>query len=269
LLIEADSDWSRISSVPTFGPLSFVFREDTFDAVTRVRRGRIYQAGNTQPVDWHVQTHPAYDFEVGQRDHGSWLIKKLDTFHIYGQLATKARGNPNLVVAIGTGDAVSLWSIVSVERNFVGEDFVTLRARSTFGVLPALANSQIPRNSIERVSETVSKVADAAFRESSISVIDRCRDAAQVILGAWLAQQRRDPKLAVRDLSDLVKQTEKHHPDRVVLCSAAKILARLHARGKPNEQLKRKIRTPNDADAEVAIGLVGTILREVGWTPRG
>ena len=41
-----------------------VFREDSFDPVTRIRRGRFYQVGNRQPSDWHVQVHPAVPNEA-------------------------------------------------------------------------------------------------------------------------------------------------------------------------------------------------------------
>jgi hypothetical protein len=37
---------------------TLLFREDSFDAVTRVRRGRILLASQTRPDDWEVYPHP-------------------------------------------------------------------------------------------------------------------------------------------------------------------------------------------------------------------
>src|SRR5689334_21480833 len=37
-----------------------IFREDSFDPITRVRRGRLYKAPDSRPEDWRVQPHPAY-----------------------------------------------------------------------------------------------------------------------------------------------------------------------------------------------------------------
>src|SRR6266540_471888 len=39
-----------------------VFREDFFDPVTRIRRGRFYKKGNNQP--WEVSPHPALNLEA-------------------------------------------------------------------------------------------------------------------------------------------------------------------------------------------------------------
>src|SRR5258708_3902360 len=33
---------------------TFVFREDSFDPVTRIRRGRMYKTPGTQPQEWQI-----------------------------------------------------------------------------------------------------------------------------------------------------------------------------------------------------------------------
>jgi hypothetical protein len=54
--------------IPEFHTLvtEFVFREDSFDPVTRIRRGRLYRRADAyaQPHRWHVQAHPAYSGEA-------------------------------------------------------------------------------------------------------------------------------------------------------------------------------------------------------------
>src|SRR3954471_2108591 len=62
-----------------------VFREDSFDPVTRIRRGRLYKAYDTRPEDWQVQPHPAYateDMVHSQRIDGR-LSKRLYAFHAW------------------------------------------------------------------------------------------------------------------------------------------------------------------------------------------
>lgn len=267
-LIKADEDWLAMPQIEDFGPLSLVFREDSFDAVTRVRRGRLYQAGNSQPAEWHVQQHPAFHEDVGSRDSAGRLRKTLHTFHIYRGLASAARENPALAIVIGAGDSLSLWSVVLVERNFIGEDLLTLRARSTLGVLPALIDMRVPQEALARTRACLEAVTDAVYRAGPTSVIDRCRDAAQAILAAWLARELGASEQAMPDLAALARRIETIAPERQVLACGAKVIARLHARGKPNEQLKRSIPAPTEADAAAAVALLGLIMRELGWGER-
>jgi hypothetical protein len=53
-----------------------------------------------------------------------------------------------------------------------------------------------------------------------------------------------------------------------LLISAAKIIARLHARLKPNEEFSREARRLTEADAEAALASMSLVLRELGWTRR-
>jgi hypothetical protein len=46
---------------------------------------------------------------------------------------------------------------------------------------------------------------------------------------------------------------------------AAKIINRLHPRGKSAEQEKRALRQVIDEDAEASLHLIGLLLREIGW----
>jgi hypothetical protein len=265
-LIKSEADWSSIPATSDLGPLTFVFREDSFDAVTRVRRGRLYQAGNSQPQEWHVQPHPAYKEEVGvDADHGGRLRKSLHTFHVFRGLAKTFGGNSELAIAIGSGDSISLWSILMIERNFIGEDLITMKARSTLGLLPPLAKNDIPIGSLARVESAIFKVADAAHRESPTSIIDRCRDAAQVVLAAWFAPLTNKIEADMPDLAKLAAAIEKAYPARLILNSSAKIIARLHARAKPNVQLENNIPAPGEWEAQTAVSLLATLLLEIGW----
>lgn len=48
--------------------------------------------------------------------------------------------------------------------------------------------------------------------------------------------------------------------------SAALIVARLHSRGKGDEQLQKGLREPSHEDAEFCVQTLGLVMREVGWT---
>lgn len=50
------------------------------------------------------------------------------------------------------------------------------------------------------------------------------------------------------------------------VANTAQIIARLHARGKPNEQRARGLRVPGSGDDEFAIESVGLVLSEFGWS---
>ena len=66
-LIESEADWNKLPNHLIDMPMSWVFREDSFDAVTRVRRGRLYEpSGTSQPVQFQVSPHP-YEDPMGVR----------------------------------------------------------------------------------------------------------------------------------------------------------------------------------------------------------
>ena len=45
-LITGDADWEKLPSSPHLDNAKLIFREDSFDPVTRIRRGRLYQWGD-------------------------------------------------------------------------------------------------------------------------------------------------------------------------------------------------------------------------------
>lgn len=262
-VIKSPEDWQRLPRSDDLGAASLVFREDFFDPVTRIRRGRFYVGPNQQPHEWHVQQHPAFVDEVAPKDNQGYLRKFL-----YGFLPWSAFANPRGVqegslIAIGVSDAYSLWRLIDIERISTREDLVTLRSRSTFGIVPEIDESALPPTGREKILETISKAVDIAYRGGPESVIDRCRDAAQAALGAWMSQEFKNEKWRIHDLGKQIEGLKGQN--RAVLENSVNILARLHARVKPNEQVKRTTRIPTEQDAECALSLLGMTLRELGW----
>lgn len=237
----------------------FFFREDSFDPVTRVRRGRFYVEGNKQPERWHVQPHPAITSELKSTQDGL-LTRDLDTFYgqpIWYRFCDNLRSRP--LVLLGTDDRFTSWYIIDVEAIHTGEDLVTLKACSHLGILPDLIPQKIPENHISIVNETLNAVAEELHKSSPMSVVDRTREA---ISAVFLAHYKTTTETA-RDLSFLIKKIEK---DGYILpASAAKIVARLHARVKPVERQKRSLPPVSTQDAELSVRCLSLVLCELGF----
>lgn len=267
LLIESPADWDRVPGHADVGSARLVFREDSYDPASRVRRGRLYswQDGQAQPQNWFVQQHPALFEDTGHRNHEGRFSKSLLTYHPVSRFAARLRKTPGMMIVMGGFDAMTVWYIVSVELIALGAELITLRSRSNLGVLPELDRSAFPYRGANIVDEALGKVADAAFRGAAASVIDLCRDAVQVVISHWLVQQGAPEPVLNKDLGALVKDL-KDGMNRQALVDAADLVRILHPRGKSNEQNRLGLRPPSDQDGELAIQALGFILREVGWT---
>lgn len=263
VLVKQEDEIRIPSSINLYAHPLLLFREDSFDPVTRIRRGRLYESLPTQPNQWFVQPHPAYTEEVGfRRDQAGWLQKDLHGFRAWSAWEQLPKDLRFPLLALGALNAFTLWRIVDVERTVSGEDLLTLRARGALGILPELNEIAIPEDARSRVLETISKLSDAAYRAGPESVIDRARDVAQWCLGVWLAVKRDNAKWRLEDLGSLAKNVPD---DRAVLKSVAHTIARLHSRGKPNEQERYRTRPLVEGDAEFALAAIGELLRELGW----
>jgi hypothetical protein len=67
----------------------------------------------------------------------------------------------------------------------------------------------------------------------------------------------------LEDLGTLAQKLENSKKE--VSAAAAKAIARLHSRGKPNEHERYSFRPLSEEDAEFALAAVGLLLREIGW----
>lgn len=264
-VIQAEEDWKNPPEAHDTRAL--VFREDMFDPVTRIRRGRLYAPSNNavQSHEWRVQPHPAYNEQRQADQNGGVLIKTLLTYFPFMEIVQKSRAAIGTTVLLGEGSAISAWAVISVERGFGGEDFITLRARSNFGRLPEIDFAAVPEELRQEVVNAVSGLVDRAFRESAVSIVDRCGNVAQLILSRWLLAKHADPNCLKKDLSAIARHIGEKYGELVVLSCSVKVLARLHARGKPNEQVDKNTRLVNEADAETALALVSTLLWEINW----
>lgn len=241
-----------------------VFREDSFDPVTRIRRGRLYTRTPEGRNTWRVRPHPAFPNEVVYGvDGAGWLPKTLASFNPLDVSTLNLGPHPHRNVVLGTGRARTYWMIVDIERIATGEELVTLKARSRLGILPELDEQKLPPLGSASITDTYDKAADAAYKLGSESTIDRCRDAASAMLGGWLAHTTQNAKDSHRDLNDVSDRVFAQN--KRLAGHAGSLIALLHVRGKPNEQARHGFRRLSDEDAAAALACLGLIVRELGF----
>ena len=234
------------------------FREDYFDPISRIRRGRFYFAEKTQPLNWFLQPHPALAFEI-KSSVGAHIDGSLNTYRGDSVWHKLVKGRHELpLVVLGLDDRFTIWMIVNIEVISTGEELVTLKAHSSFGTLPTIDTHKIPSAHRSQTLESIERFLDEVHRSSPISVIDRARDAASQCLLAHFG-------LSGSAAKDLRKLAIKLEDERALAAWAASIIARLHARAKPVEQAKREMREIREQDAELATQCLGNILCELGW----
>lgn len=252
----SDGEMKAESSNNVFG---YRFREDSYDPIARIRRGRFYSAENSsQPSYCLVSPHPAVPMESIAPDIHAHN-KQLEIFYGNPIWHKHIEGKRELpLVLLGADARFTAWTIISVEAIVTGEDLVTLKARSSFGILPKIIDANVPAAFEAKLSETLALFADEVHRASPVSVIDRARDAATHALLAYFQLQGGD----AQDLGKLIKRLQDEN--KAVAASVANIIARLHARAKPSEQEKRELRSIREQEAELATQCLGALLCETG-----
>lgn len=266
-LIVSEDDWHDLPRGLSANPFRWLLREDSFDPVTRTRRGRLYepQPGQAQPNHQRVGPHPYEDPMMRQVGTGGRVAKTLYTFTACHPLLNLPNQGLGMTLALGDARAVSAWRIIQTEALANGSVMVTLKSLAAFGIIPAVNYAQVAPEHRPAVEDAIERVMNSAFRETPTSVVDHCRAALTVLLSRWLVQTRKEDEGALTlDLAPLTKRMEAHEMSCVA--NAAQIVARLHARGKPNEQQARGLRPPENGDDEFALEAVGLVIRDLGWS---
>ena len=117
--IEKDKD--QLPLATDLYSAKLIFREDFFDPISRIRRGRLYQNAGGQPQNWTLQPHPATPIDrasdlYGRRD------ALLFTYQSVNAKTVAALHRPGALLALGAASGCSLWRIVAHERGALGED---------------------------------------------------------------------------------------------------------------------------------------------------
>lgn len=262
LICEPD-DWQKLTASFLGNPHTWLFREDSFDAVTRTRRGRLYQhmSGASYPQHGtHVWPHFG-EFPGGVATLDGKVQRSLHVFAAGTELLQRPDKGMGQKLAIGNANSASAWRIVQVELTVYDDVMLTLKALTAFGLIPEVDYEQVRAEFQADVRIAVERAVNSAFRETAESVVDQCRNALVVILSRWLIQRGASSDALSMDLGRLAKELATQS----IFCSSwvASLVAKLHSRGKMNEQ--KSLRHVTDDDAELSVQLLGFVLRETGW----
>jgi len=266
-LVRERSDWDGLPASYRGAPITWLFREDAFDAVTRTRRGRLYQpmSGKGYPdYSSRVMPHPFEDPGGRSTGQDGKLARALNVYAAGTDILGEPRRGLGAKLALGNSRSASAWRIVDVEITVSDDVMLVLRSLSAFGLMPPLDLARIAPRFRDEVARATQKVVDSAFRESSVAVVDCCRDAATVITSCWLWQETGDEGFLRKELSPLSEALATERK-KFVAANAARTIAILHSRGKSNEQLAKGVDPPTEDDAEFAVRAIALILRELGW----
>lgn len=267
-IISSEGDWTRIPSCRRFSDAKLLFREDSFDPVTRVRRGRLYEWDhNCVKQTWHVPAHPACPSNRnGMREDGLFH-PTLYTFQPVWTLLGDRDLSRQLIV-LGSNDAMTVWRMLSAESNAFGEIVLTLRARSTLGALPEIVEDAIPQEGRAEILSLLDRVDNAAFRSGADDVAEACRAAFTVVLREWLRSIGvAASDLAGKDVGKLLQCLEQDTliTDFGLIKAVAKIVQLFHSRAKPNEKERLGTRAISEDDAQMLLQNLGFLLREIKW----
>jgi HEPN domain-containing protein len=248
-------------SLDTHGMPKMLFREDSFDPVTRIRRGRFYKQSGDQPSQWHVMMSPPFVASAGLEPQRVFTFESCSS----PDFPPLSDAEQQLIV-LGSTNGFSIWTILSKECIHSREFFVTLKSRQSLGVLPEIDWSKIPDKN-NQVRGKIESLLDDIYRAGPESVVDRTREAATAILSTYLQDQGVEEAKG-EDIGNLIKLLNKKNGEncqRIVAC-AAEIPQRLHSRGKNAEQEAREnLRILQEQDAELAVRCIGVMLCDLGW----
>lgn len=267
-LIESPADFDKLPRGMQGDPFRWIFREDSFDPVSRVRRGRIFQSfGKTNRTSVFVEAHPNLQSDSRLRNDYGRIQKDLNVFiHCTELLGCPNRGE-GLQLAIGNTQAHSLWRILQTEQTISHDVLVTLRAESAFGILPALKLEKIPEENQKSISSAYDRVMQVAYRDSPTSVVDQCRNLCAVVSARWLYALTGNKTILEEDLGGCITAIKKHFGEKEqrLIRAALDTVNLLHPRGKDNERERYDLREVSKEDAELALHATGFLITELGW----
>lgn len=237
-----------------------IFREDSFDPITKIRRGRVYNGrGYSQPNEWWINDPLRTDIVPEQVGHRQMQKIRLQTYQI-DALADLCRHRRPRNAMLGREPFTTLWRILDIEASAQREPVLTLKSFRSFGDVPNLVEANVPAESFLKLSQYLEMVENSANRLTPNDVADRCRDALSIVFGNLC----KNPKL------DLAQSIEKYRnsktntqPNLVTHCG--NVVARLHAKGKPSVQAQHNVSGLQEEHAQLSLRCLYVVLTELGW----
>jgi len=243
-----------------------LFREDLFDPVTRIRRGRLYRLANSTVN--HVRAENVHNYPYGPHVGAAdleWMPERL-----YVPVSESDLLSPDkldgMQVDLGESPMTTPWRVVAIERVSSGELLFTLRTISSLGALPVLVERPTSLDGssadVGVIQQALDHLVTAFHAQQATPIVDVARETAKVLLTTWIG-----PSAYGKDLGKVIDTIPE---DRQLTRSAASLVNRLHPRGKSSEREHRAalgttLRPLVDEDAETSVHLVGLILRELEW----
>lgn len=221
------------------------FREDFYDPRSRIRRGRLYKACDHFNQPWLII--------------GGGTTRHMETYGRHSAWLYSQQNNQKKIYALlGDKNRFTRWLIVDIEVIHTGEELITLKALTSFGLLPELLENEIPVANLSVIKNKLQQLIDDMYVASAESTVDNCREAASAIIGAYVDQPH-------KDLGKLISSLGEAPHQKRVAASAASVINLFHPRRKTSEQMKLGLRAISDDDAQFAISSVGLILVELNW----
>jgi hypothetical protein len=249
---------------PSQNQPNLVFREDSFDPITKIRRGRVYkeEIGNNQP--WRVHDIARTDLKRVKWSNGE--AQELEATSYSADPLTQLRQMTLLPkVILGKTPHHTIWKIISIETQFDGKPLLTLKALSSFGSVPELLINQIPDIAQKQLQDAFDNVEVSANRLGPIETVDACRSSLSIVLSTLASDLTLDLGKGISKKIESNKQVNPKGNGQDLITHNAEIVRRLHSRGKPNEQNKHNTRTITDEDAQLALKCLWFVLVELGW----
>ncbi len=244
-----------------------LFREDAFDPVSRIRRGRLYiNNDNQQPQRWQVGPHPGLPTESANRPKELLTYYPYQSQQIQQTIGSFGAGQP--LIVLGLERNITVWSLVSIESTATSDVLVTLRMRQSFGALPRIRQEAIPTEGRENLINAINILSEDLRRAGPESVIDRAREVVVATLSCYLkAEGITEVGLDLDQLIKRIKKINEEQPEKGknIVYHASYIVRLFHSRGKNAVRERLQVPPLREQDAELAVQCVGTILRDLGW----
>lgn len=241
-----------------------VFRELSFDPITKVRRGIVYKLNENQPVTWRVHDPSRKDIELSS--WGSGGAQKLDAIGYNSDSLAYLRELKKFPrVVLGESPYQSYWKILSIETLFNSQSLVTLKAMSSFGTVPELIVEKVPENAKSLLTTSLDNTESSANRLGAIETVDACRSTLSIVFGALAGNLTLDLGAGIRKRIDANLKSNPKGNGQDLITFNAEIVRRLHSRAKPNEMVKLSTRPISDEDACLALNCLWFILIELRW----
>ena len=262
-IAEAHGLW-YIEFKDRFPHVGLLFREDYFDAATRVRRGRLYESDSG--MTWAANTVSHFPLPS---------LALFNTNSVWK--ATERTVAPNWAATLGSPSAQSHWLAVFSEK--AGDaHYVTLKSKTYFGVLPEVHWKEIPEANHKDIRQALDAVVEAAPIQAPQPVIDACRNAACHMISAKFPES--NPK-GKKDLGQLASWLERegHRKKKARKADVeatdalielpdsytSYVVNELHRRAKANAAAARCTRPASQQDANLAVDAIAFLLQDFGW----